>query len=878
MKTKRHLSIQRKLQFIIMLASVGMLLLSFIVITLKTINDYKTNLKKVGVYFARMTAEYCVSDLIFGDPQNAEQTLHSLKKIPEIISATIYTKDGKTFSSYGKPDSTFHPAKAGLYFKNNRLYAVEPIKYKDQIYGTLYLEISTKNLDVRIQQYLLTMTSFLVILILLSFLISGRLQKVISDPILRLAKTTREISELEDYSVKVKNNSRDEIGVLYDSFNTMLDQIHQRDLQRNQAMRALRESEERYRKVIELSPNAIIINQANKIIYINRRGVELSGYEKAEELLGRDVFEFVHPDYRQTAQLRIAQLKERSGGVPFIEEKFIIKGGKEKDVLVASVPFGNSSEQMFLTVIQDLTEIKRAQEAVIQSEARFRQIFEKSDDGMYVIRNMRFVMVNPKMIQFFGYTEKEFLAEDFDPLRLVAEESVPFIKERQKLAAKGTFVPAQYEFKAVSKSGEKFDLHANLSQLHWDGEPAIFGIVRDVTKQHHLEEQLRQSQKMEAIGTLAGGVAHDFNNLLTVISGHMELAQLKIEDEHPVVKHLKEVEKAGKRAQNLTRQLLAFSRKQIIKRKQLNVNDVISDMEKMLIRLIGEDIQIDVKLKKKICPIMADPGQMEQIIMNLVINARDAIMDMDYKNPRRITIETDCRNKEEIAESFVENETVEKYTVISVSDTGIGMSEETKEKIFEPFFTTKEVGKGTGLGLSTIYGIVKQNSGIIHVYSEPGHGSTFTVFWPVDMENSKKPDEPNTRTEYPLTGNETILFVEDEDSVRDFAVSALEALGYTIYEAPNAKEALRLIEEEHIRFDLLVTDLIMPEMGGKELVDQLNGKLEHLRVLFTSGYTESNIVHDGVLNEGVKFLHKPYSVQQLTQKIRSILQVDSHIA
>jgi len=344
-----------------------------------------------------------------------------------------------------------------------------------------------------------------------------------------------------------------------------------------------------------------------------------------------------------------------------------------------------------------------------------------------------------------------------------------------------------------------------------------------------------------------------------------------MKEDNPLKRHIVEIDKAGKRAKNLTRQLLAFSRKEIIELQQVNFNAIISDMAKMLSRLIGEDIKMDLSLADKLAPVEADPGQIEQIIMNLVVNARDAINARnDAKMNRKIIIETANVYLEESSEFIDEEFQKGVHVMLAVSDTGIGMDEQTKEKIFEPFFTTKGVGKGTGLGLSTIYGIVKQNKGQIHVYSEPGQGTTIKVYWP-SSQSGKQIKLDHMPDEKVYTGNETILFVEDDDGVREFAVTALRSLGYSIFEATDAMDALKMVEKEHISFDLLITDLVMPEISGKELVDRLSVRKKNLKVLFTSGYTDGNIAQNGFLNKGINFIHKPYSVQQLSVKIREIL-------
>jgi len=399
----------------------------------------------------------------------------------------------------------------------------------------------------------------------------------------------------------------------------------------------------------------------------------------------------------------------------------------------------------------------------------------------------------------------------------------------------------------------------------------IWGIQMEITDQRRLEEQLRQSQKLEAIGTLAGGIAHDFNNLLTVINGHAEMSMLALEKEHPSHRDIISILSAGKKAKTLTSQLLAFSRKQIYSPKIIEINDIISRLDKMLRRLIGEDINIESNLRKGIPLIKADPSQMEQILMNLIVNARDAINEKgSVGKDRKIIIET---GQLVIDDVFVAKHTGSKqglHVVLTVSDTGIGMEEGILDKIFEPFFTTKDKGLGIGLGMSTVYGIVKQNSGSIYAYSEPRLGTRVKIYWPATNEE-KAADETQVLTKVALLGQESILVVEDDEGVRNFVGTALKDLGYTIHEAINGKKALEILVKNGAKIDLIVTDLIMPEMNGKELAIEVEKILPKTRILFTSGYTEDHIVQSGSLDKGVDFLQKPYSIQTLAKKVREVL-------
>jgi len=398
-------------------------------------------------------------------------------------------------------------------------------------------------------------------------------------------------------------------------------------------------------------------------------------------------------------------------------------------------------------------------------------------------------------------------------------------------------------------------------------EDALFVLAsRDITERRALENNLRQSQKMEAVGLLAGGVAHDFNNLLTVINGYTDIMLSKVKPDETIYNYLQQVKKSGQRASSLTRQLLAFSRRQILQPEVINLNKLTQDMEKMLRRLVREDIEFITYYDESLKLIQADPGQVEQILLNLVVNASDAM-----PSGGKLIIET---KNEYLDENYVANETIAKagdYVRLTVSDNGIGMDKETRERIFEPFYTTKESGKGTGLGLATVYGIVKQSHGAIWVYSELGRGTTFKVYLPVaDKQAATQAEKPK---ESDVKGKESILVIEDDNAVRRMTVEGLKDLGYHVYDVEDGPKGIDLVKENGKTIDLLLTDVVMPNMSGREVADTIKPMVPNIKVLFMSGYTDNDIVHHGVLQEGINFIQKPFTVMGLARKIRQVLQV-----
>jgi signal transduction histidine kinase/ActR/RegA family two-component response regulator len=431
-----------------------------------------------------------------------------------------------------------------------------------------------------------------------------------------------------------------------------------------------------------------------------------------------------------------------------------------------------------------------------------------------------------------------------------------------------------YEVEAIRKDGSRVPIEVSSRLIYENGVPvAVQGSARDISERKRAEEalrasqlQLQQSQKLEAIGQLAGGVAHDFNNMLTAIIGYTDLSLRRVGLENPIRRNLEETKKAAERAASLVRQLLAFSRKQILEPKVLDLNDVVKDMHKMLTRLIGENIKLATRLETDLGSVKADPCQVEQIIVNLVVNARDAM-------PRggRVTIETANIALDDQNASKHVSMKPGKYVMLAVSDTGSGMDQETQARIFEPFFTTKEVGKGTGLGLSTVYGIVKQSGGNIWVYSEQGLGTVFKVYLPrIDDATASMIAKQSQETNAPR-GTETILLVEDEEVVRGLTRKILMQVGYNVLDAKGGDEAIRVCHAHPGPIDLLLTDVVMPEISGKEVADRLLELRPSIRVLYMSGYTDEAIVQHGVLDANVKFIQKPFTWVGLTRKVREVL-------
>jgi PAS domain S-box-containing protein len=605
------------------------------------------------------------------------------------------------------------------------------------------------------------------------------------------------------------------------------------------------------------------------------------------EALHRDSYDIILADfhlpmYDGMAALRLAQ--ELCPDTPFI----FVSGAMGEDAAIEGLTEGATDYVLkqklsrlapaikrALQEAENWRERQRAEEALKTSEARLAGIIESAMDAIISVDDeQRIVLFNAAAEQMFGCTAAEVSGQPLE--RFIPERFRQAYQEQIRALGQADITGRARGGLGIvvgqRTNGEEFPIEASISQIETAGSKLYTIILRDITERQRtqevrakLEEQLRQAQKMESIGRLASGVAHDFNNLLTVIRGYTDLLQDSMTPEDPRVEDLEQIRRASERATALTRQLLAFSRQQILTPTVLDLNSLVANLYKMLERLIGEDISLSTLLQPGLWPITADPGQIEQVIMNLVVNARDAM-----PTGGKITIETgNIYLDDDYAQTHFEVP-VGPCVMLAVADTGHGMDKPTQARIFEPFFTTKEQGQGTGLGLATVYGIVKQSGGHITVYSEPDQGTTFKLYLPAAETTAASLPAPQTQ---PVSqpGTETILLVEDDERVRSLAQRALQAEGYTILAACSGGEALSLVEQYQGGIDLLLTDVVMPQLNGRELAEQLKARHPQLKVLFMSGYTDDVVVRHGLLAAEIEFLPKPFSPNMLVSRVRQTL-------
>ncbi len=630
-----------------------------------------------------------------------------------------------------------------------------------------------------------------------------------------------------------------------------------------------REAVERLlRQVIDADPSLVFVKDRDgKFVLVNKASAEIYG-TTVDDLIGRTDGDF-NPNQQEVEHFLLddrAVMDSRRPKVVAEESVTNPATGETRWFQTVKVPLlsPDGAAHRVLGVATDITERKRAEEALRRSEASYRGLVEHAAYGIYrATADGKFLMVNPALSAMLGYPSAEEL------LKLDVSRDAyldPAVRTRI-LARCEQFGSAIEEVAWKRRDGRAITVRLSGRPVRGpDGALECFEfIVEDVTEQRALEERLRQTQKMEAVGRLAGGIAHDFNNLLTAILGSVDFLRRALGPDHPEHAETEEIQKAAVRAADLTRQLLAFSRQQVLAPKVLELDALVANLEKMLRRLIGEDIELRCAANAPRASVRADPGQLEQVIVNLVVNARDAM-------PRggKLTIETTTVDLD--AAYAWEHGTVEpgRYVMLAVTDTGVGIDRAAQARLFEPFFTTKEFGKGTGLGLATVYGIVKQSGGYIWVYSEPGRGATFKVYLP-RVEQAGEPLAAPPPPARARGGTETILLAEDEAAVRNLARRVLEKQGYTLLLAATGRDGVQLAQQHAGPIDLLVTDVVMPEMGGRELAQRLTALQPDLKVLYLSGYTDDAIVHHGVLEAGVAFLQKPFKPDELLRKIREVL-------
>ncbi len=898
--------IQQKLMFISMLTTCAALLLACAAFVSFEQAHNREELRNYYVSHARFIGKTSITALIAQNPKVIEDLMGSLDADPKIIAACIYDVRGSVFATYvqrGEAGFQFPAVPLeGQWIEGGRVEVFRKIVFSNEIIGTVYLVAQADDLGVRLWRYAGITLIVLLAAAGLAFIISTRLHPMISRPILNLAKTANEVAANSNYSVRAVKETEDELGHLVGSFNWMLTQIQARDeelqkardgleqrvaermmalsqanemlrrenQERQKAEEALRNSQQKLLLHIRQTPlGAIDWNLQFEAINWNPAAEKIFGLSEAEAI-GCHACDTIVPEnvHGQVGAVWRDLIEGRGG-------RHSINQNRTKDgrIIICewfNTPLINRDDRVVgvASLVQDITLRVEAETALRQSEERFSKAFRASPMalGITTMEIGRFVDVNESFLALFGYRAEEMIGHTATELGLWGNtQDLPQLLKRLKDNSRVKDVSCRFR----RKGGEVRSTLTSVERIDLGNEPCLLYIVHDITERLSLEEQLRQAQKMEAVGQLAAGVAHDFNNILTIVQGHTALLLAKPITQPGLREALQQVEGASERAANLVRQLLAFSRRQIMQPRALDLNELVQNLSRMLTRILGEDITLHLECDAEAPAISADPGMVEQVILNLAVNARDAMV-----NGGQLTINTRMVTTTEVDRQHNPDAQLGEFVCLTVTDTGSGMDPAIMKRIFEPFFTTKPVGKGTGLGLSMVYGIVKQHEGWVEVESQVGVGTSFRIHLPCAPRASLEVNHhvPPPVAVATLTGHETILVVEDEGALRELVRNILQYYGYRVVEAGTGQAALNLWEKEGGGIDLLLTDMVMPQgMTGRDLAERLLALKPDLKVIYSSGYSLELVARNFSLREGVNFLAKPYHPATLIQAVRDTL-------
>jgi PAS domain S-box-containing protein len=873
------MSIRTRLVLLVFLASVLALVCVGALVVLYEATSFRPRAVAQWEAQARTLDVVLRPTLDFLDPDSAERYLTTWREAnPEISTAALLGSDDSPFALSQRTPATDAapriPQPDGAAFTRTGLALWRTIRRGNETLGHVYLLVDVPPLYARLPQYGIMSAAVVLAILVVGVALLGGLRRNVLGPLAELVTVTGRIAREGDYNVRAPEGRGDELDQLAHSFNRMVEAVGQRDAD-------LRAAARHVQGIFAAATDVAIIatDPAGTVTVFNAGSERMLGYA-APDIVGRrrltdflleaDIAECVEEqsrlEQRHVEGFDAVVAPARRGERDARPWMFVGNEGKRVPVhlVVTAVRVAEDQVTGFLAIAVDLTERERMEENLRESEERMRRLASAAFEGLVFTEGDVVLEVNDQAAQMFGFEPSELVGRNV--LDLVAPESRAVVEDNIQSSFEGTV-----EAWGLKRDGSRFLVESRARRLFDKGRQTRVLALRDVTERRlaeearaRLEDQLTQSQKLEAVGRLAGGVAHDFNNMLSVILGHAELVLEQIEPTDPMHQDVKQIQQAGRHSADLTRQLLAFARKQTVSPKVLDLNATVAGMLRMLQRLIGEDITLTWTPGANLWPIRMDPAQVDQILANLSVNARDAISGVGSLAISSANVALEASQQKHAY--AVPGD----YVVLSVKDNGCGMSKDVAEHLFEPFFTTKGVGGGTGLGLATVFGIVKQNEGFIDVDSQQGSGSTFSIYLPryKGAIVESRPAEPGG---VPRGSGETLLLVEDDAAILNLGQSMLRRLGYNVLTAATPDDALRLCESHDGEIQLLITDVVMPQMNGRQLAEEMAMRRPGLKCLFVSGYTADVIAHRGVLEVGVHFLQKPFSIQDLASKVRELL-------